>query len=991
MGEKFRFYVQHSLNDLRANRERTLFALLCIAAGVAAIVSLQTLGEMINATLTGSLQEANKADLHIFSGPEEGAPDETQRQGRAEGILQPGGPYYPDFFGESGLAHLRDWFESHFPGQTTITYQQTFSDLTTGAAVSLPARETEKTFVSVYIVDAALYPLYGERRSVDGTPLRDLLREPRAIVISDNLAEDLGAAIGDTLRVSGASVDFTLRGIVATDAEGGVDNLFAGFFGFYYLDHAATQYFSAAPAAYDVFVRLDDPGLVDAVDAAFKADFPYLTTITTADLKERNSQAAGIITDLVTVMGLVSLLIGGIGIINTMLVIVSRRSTEIAILKTIGLEPGAISALFLMEAILMGLIGSMGGVLLGWVLALAVKGVAERFVAQSLVFRLAPEPALTGLVVGFLIAAIFGMLPTLAAGRVRPSLVLRPSDDLVPRAGRRQSLVALIGMLAALSLVTQGLVGDLLDSGGLRALAGNTGAILGVLLGLGVVAGGSWRWLRRGIAVVVAGALGYVFGMVVPALLLITAAGLVMALLYVALWVLIWAVGGGALADWPLPRRLRWGCLILLAIPLLPLWLVWGIGSLIQRAGFIDLKLALRSLRANRGRGASTLLALVIGVFTLSLITMLVDSITQAFENLLEREAGGNVFVLSSGGEDARAQITHALDTLEGVHSYALVERYEARLVAVEDYPSGEVIPYDTLQERVTAQNPDFDSLLANSFSSIDARELGSNLPDVPLYEGIHLTPVVADQPVIVIEANDATLAAGLHVSDKLTFGFESGAGEQWVTFTIMGMTDRRGGSLQVGGASSYAPVGVFPPGVTPTQINTVVDITEEQIPALRRLVSDIPGTFVLETRFLNDVVNSLIDQFTAFPILVAALALFTGGVVIANSVALSTLERRREIAVMKAVGLQRERVLGMLLLENAVMGLTGGLIGVGIGVAILAVLLAGFFGGTLGDMIPYGTAFALMGVCVGVALVAAVLPVWGASGEKPLNVLRYE
>ena len=71
----------------------------------------------------------------------------------------------------------------------------------------------------------------------------------------------------------------------------------------------------------------------------------------------------------------------------------------------------------------------------------------------------------------------------------------------------------------------------------------------------------------------------------------------------------------------------------------------------------------------------------------------------------------------------------------------------------------------------------------------------------------------------------------------------------------------------------------------------------------------------------LNDLINRVIDQFTSFPILVAALALVVGGIVIANSVALSTLERRREIGIMKAVGLQRERVLGMLLLENGLMG----------------------------------------------------------------------
>ena len=147
---------------------------------------------------------------------------------------------------------------------------------------------------------------------------------------------------------------------------------------------------------------------------------------------------------------------------------------------------------------------------------------------------------------------------------------------------------------------------------------------------------------------------------------------------------------------------------------------------------------------------------------------------------------------------------------------------------------------------------------------------------------------------------------------------------------------------------------------------------------------------FVLETRLINDLVNRVIGQFTSFPILVAALALVTGGIVIANSVALSTLERRREIGVMKAIGLQRERVLGMLLLENGLMGIVGGLIGVGISFVGLVISLSQ---SDLGDntAIPYVTAFTLMGLCVLISLGAALLSVWGASGEKPLNVLRYE
>ncbi|HVO70571.1 MAG TPA: ABC transporter permease, partial [Aggregatilineaceae bacterium] len=203
---------------------------------------------------------------------------------------------------------------------------------------------------------------------------------------------------------------------------------------------------------------------------------------------------------------------------------------------------------------------------------------------------------------------------------------------------------------------------------------------------------------------------------------------------------------------------------------------------------------------------------------------------------------------------------------------------------------------------------------------------------------------------------------------------------------------DRRSNVSVNFGSSNYAPEQAWNAlGIPASQVSAVVDIDENQIRTLRREMEDLPLAFVMETRLLNDLVNRVIDQFTSFPILVAGLSLVVGGIVIANSVALSTLERRREIAIMKAVGLQRERVLGMLLLEYGLMGLIGGLIGVGLGGIGLLYLLVQAFGGDLGRSIPYGTALELMLLCVGIALAAAIVTAWGASGEKPLNVLRYE
>ncbi|MBZ0310015.1 MAG: hypothetical protein K8I82_28390 [Anaerolineae bacterium] len=117
---QFQFYLKHSLNDLRVNKQRTFFALLCIAAGVAAMVSLQTLGVMINDTMTSGLQEANQGDIRAWFIWE----DAQIEYGREEGVIEG----YPDndqrfYIGETGMSIIQNWLDENYPG-SEITYRQ---------------------------------------------------------------------------------------------------------------------------------------------------------------------------------------------------------------------------------------------------------------------------------------------------------------------------------------------------------------------------------------------------------------------------------------------------------------------------------------------------------------------------------------------------------------------------------------------------------------------------------------------------------------------------------------------------------------------------------------------------------------------------------------------------------------------------------------------------------------------------------------------------
>src|SRR5690242_16525591 len=124
MIEKINFYFRHSRNDLRVNGQRTFFALLCIAAGVAAVVSLQTVAIMIGDSLTGNLQRTNRGDIQVMLNPsfDGDAPSGATKQAVSDGILEEqkqstlfGGDFSQYRVGETGITKIQAWIDANYP------------------------------------------------------------------------------------------------------------------------------------------------------------------------------------------------------------------------------------------------------------------------------------------------------------------------------------------------------------------------------------------------------------------------------------------------------------------------------------------------------------------------------------------------------------------------------------------------------------------------------------------------------------------------------------------------------------------------------------------------------------------------------------------------------------------------------------------------------------------------------------------------------------
>jgi len=158
------------------------------------------------------------------------------------------------------------------------------------------------------------------------------------------------------------------------------------------------------------------------IDDPEKDDFHVTTQ---ADAAERVSTVTGILTVLLVSIAAISLIVGGIGIMNVMLVSVTERTREIGLRKALGATEKDILIQFLLEAIILTAVGGMVGILLGAGLSFVASLVLSRVISLGWVFTFPISAALLGLGVAAFVGLVFGLYPARQASLKSPIEALR--------------------------------------------------------------------------------------------------------------------------------------------------------------------------------------------------------------------------------------------------------------------------------------------------------------------------------------------------------------------------------------------------------------------------------------------------------------------------------------------------------------------------------------------------------------------------------------
>ena len=282
--------------------------------------------------------------------------------------------------------------------------------------------------LTVYGTTPAYYDIQGLQLSM-GRWLKntDVENSSYTCVLNETAAEELIGyvdCVGEAVSIH--SVKFTIVGVLSDDE----DSLTAAFSSgsmVAYLPYSSLIKLSttAQSEVTSFYVSAEDGSTVEKAESAmneilmkrFDEDEDAFEISSQNVLEETMSSITSILTILLGGIAAISLVVGGIGIMNIMLVTVTERTREIGIRKAIGASRGTILMQFLMEAVVLCMMGCGLGIFLSWSILQTVNTVVA---SLDMAFRLNGTVVLVAVGFCFVIGVVFGLYPANKAAKMKP-------------------------------------------------------------------------------------------------------------------------------------------------------------------------------------------------------------------------------------------------------------------------------------------------------------------------------------------------------------------------------------------------------------------------------------------------------------------------------------------------------------------------------------------------------------------------------------------
>jgi putative ABC transport system permease protein len=169
--------------------------------------------------------------------------------------------------------------------------------------------------------------------------------------------------------------------------------------------------------------------------------------------------------------------------------------------------------------------------------------------------------------------------------------------------------------------------------------------------------------------------------------------------------------------------------------------------------------------------------------------------------------------------------------------------------------------------------------------------------------------------------------------------------------------------------------------------VEEAADEVNDIMLASHRTTEDKKDFSIISPKFINDQVEETTGILSLFLGAIAGISLLVGGVGIMNTMFMSVLERRREIGMLKSIGMRKNDILQIFLLESVMIGLAGGMLGLILGTLLL--LLFSYIGLPAALLPEVGIGAVVFSIAVG--MISGYIPARSAADLDPVEALRYE
>ncbi len=385
----------NALQNFRRNKTRTFLSLLGIIIGVASVIIIMSMGQSSTRQIQDTFGSSGLDMVSISSGF-------FRRNRDASSTIQFNETFRENLF--DGVPHIKTiWYKNNL--SATISYGES------SASANCTAIETE------YLQSYGIALESGEYFSVT-----DNVMGNQKIIIGSDIATSLfpnGDAVGKHILLVASKVPFSFEIVgVLKEQSSGMESTTTGCYiprGFY------TKKIQPNPVA--------DTVMVQAVSSSRAADLvssitTYCQNLTGTEgsvnvtsmqtMIDQMSEITGTLSVMLSAIAAISLLVGGIGIMNIMIVTVTERKQEIGIRKALGASPAVIRQQFLIESASIALMGGTSGIVFGILLSIAVEYV------RSLAFTINWSSCIVSFVFSVLVGIFFGLSPASRAAKLDP-------------------------------------------------------------------------------------------------------------------------------------------------------------------------------------------------------------------------------------------------------------------------------------------------------------------------------------------------------------------------------------------------------------------------------------------------------------------------------------------------------------------------------------------------------------------------------------------